>query len=619
MPKILLEDIQGDFVVQRGKIVQESLANGRTATRIPGRFSLCDSVNGNNRRYPRRVWEKQLSDGSHLMNLIKSNEAFGLLEHPKDGVVDLNSPISHLVCAVNLVNEGNNLAVDGEIRVLSTAEGQKLMALIEAGYNPRVSSRGFGSLSKGSDGIDEVQDDYVCEGWDVVFKPSFKEAVLIPSREKTTQESQVEHTSKMLEHNKKMLEGLGGDSIDKIMRYEQGEMDEDEIIEFFQELLDSGLVFQLQGHYGRTAQMLLNNGLISKKESPKDTPPKDTPPEDTEESQKSISAAKPVLAEQEKTSKPMNGATAEKQNKENENMDAKTIRARLESLRSADPIKLGSSQFAEGLRALSDLHNEVAVYLSEDVKRSWEATTLHEEIKGVETAWQSAAEAPKKAAKKLEEDNLKLMKVIKAVGTQGLTYKEKLGEALKNGTKLQGLVEEVTKRGRGWKSLAEKHGEAAAKTQDKYKVACEALDIMAQRYKDDVTAIGKRVIELEFKDKLSEELSKELSEAKLPKHIAQIREKLEGKKLTQPKEGEAPKKSISGDGKGKTDDVAKSPGKVQSESEKTAEKGTETLDESKQPEKKQESVVIERGNQANPMMIEESVSIAKRLSKAVMA
>ena len=52
--------------------------------------------------------------------------------------------------------------------------------------------------------------------------------------------------------------------IDKIMRYEGGEMPEDEEVQFFQELIDSGDVWTLQGHYGRTAMMHINNGMCHK-------------------------------------------------------------------------------------------------------------------------------------------------------------------------------------------------------------------------------------------------------------------------------------------------------------------------------------------------------------------
>ena len=51
--------------------------------------------------------------------------------------------------------------------------------------------------------------------------------------------------------------------ISDIIAYENGEMDEEEVISFFQELVDTGMVWVLQGHYGRTAQALLDAGEIS--------------------------------------------------------------------------------------------------------------------------------------------------------------------------------------------------------------------------------------------------------------------------------------------------------------------------------------------------------------------
>ena len=53
------------------------------------------------------------------------------------------------------------------------------------------------------------------------------------------------------------------DHVSLIIAYESGELSDDEIVELFQGLLDSGLVYQLQGHYGRTAQDLLYAGLIT--------------------------------------------------------------------------------------------------------------------------------------------------------------------------------------------------------------------------------------------------------------------------------------------------------------------------------------------------------------------
>jgi len=40
---------------------------------------------------------------------------------------------------------------------------------------------------------------------------------------------------------------------------------EDQIIEAWQALIDSGLVWRLQGSYGRTAQYLINEGICIEK------------------------------------------------------------------------------------------------------------------------------------------------------------------------------------------------------------------------------------------------------------------------------------------------------------------------------------------------------------------
>jgi len=53
------------------------------------------------------------------------------------------------------------------------------------------------------------------------------------------------------------------DLVDKIIAYESGEMNEEEVAEFFQELINTGMVFQLQGQYGRTAKALIEQGICT--------------------------------------------------------------------------------------------------------------------------------------------------------------------------------------------------------------------------------------------------------------------------------------------------------------------------------------------------------------------
>lgn len=47
-----------------------------------------------------------------------------------------------------------------------------------------------------------------------------------------------------------------------IIAYENGDLEEDEVIVLFQHLVDCGLAWSLQGSYGRTASGLIKDGLV---------------------------------------------------------------------------------------------------------------------------------------------------------------------------------------------------------------------------------------------------------------------------------------------------------------------------------------------------------------------
>jgi hypothetical protein len=59
------------------------------------------------------------------------------------------------------------------------------------------------------------------------------------------------------EHNKRMKE-----LTQQLIEYEQGEMSESDTINLFQQLVDCGLAWNLQGHYGRRAYAMLQEGYI---------------------------------------------------------------------------------------------------------------------------------------------------------------------------------------------------------------------------------------------------------------------------------------------------------------------------------------------------------------------
>lgn len=55
------------------------------------------------------------------------------------------------------------------------------------------------------------------------------------------------------------------DVLDQLVAYECGELDDDATISFFQTIIDSGLVWQLQGSYGRTARRLIDDGYCQER------------------------------------------------------------------------------------------------------------------------------------------------------------------------------------------------------------------------------------------------------------------------------------------------------------------------------------------------------------------
>lgn len=54
------------------------------------------------------------------------------------------------------------------------------------------------------------------------------------------------------------------DHVGAIIEYENGDADDEQTLELLQYLVDTGLAWQLQGHYGRVATALIERDLIAK-------------------------------------------------------------------------------------------------------------------------------------------------------------------------------------------------------------------------------------------------------------------------------------------------------------------------------------------------------------------
>lgn len=59
------------------------------------------------------------------------------------------------------------------------------------------------------------------------------------------------------------VHSVPSDITSQIIAYEENELDEEQVIALFQSLVDTGIAWQLQGSYGRTAQRLIDAGYVN--------------------------------------------------------------------------------------------------------------------------------------------------------------------------------------------------------------------------------------------------------------------------------------------------------------------------------------------------------------------
>ena len=204
------------------------------------------------------------------------------------------------------------------------------------------------------------------------------------------------------------------------------------------------------------------------------------------------------------------------------------IKQRLAALRGQDPAKLTPARFAECLSETQNLHTEVAKFVAEDATRSYEGSKLHKQLEQIESLLEAAQKAPTAAANKLQENLNKVLKVTNVVVERGLQMRKQLGESIKKQESQVKLIEQLIRNGTDWVTLAEKRKARLEHLEKKYATACEMLDSLADKYNEDVTLLGGRVLQLEFKESAhTPEVAKLIREATRPKHILALRERLE--------------------------------------------------------------------------------------------
>ena len=159
--KELNEDLQ--FIVEESE-------SGKKSLYIEGVFLQSDLQNRNGRVYPREIMAKEVN--RYMEEQVNTKRAYGELGHPDGPNINLDR-VSHMI--TSLKEDGDNWI--GKAKILDTPMGNIAASLIKEGAGLGVSSRGLGSLKENSEGINEVQDDFMlATAADIVADPSAPDA-----------------------------------------------------------------------------------------------------------------------------------------------------------------------------------------------------------------------------------------------------------------------------------------------------------------------------------------------------------------------------------------------------------------------------------------------------------
>jgi predicted RNA-binding Zn-ribbon protein involved in translation (DUF1610 family) len=71
----------------------------------------------------------------------------------------------------------------------------------------------------------------------------------------------LENTGYCLKCKEKVKKAANQVDVEKLMAWEDGSLSEDDTVELFQQLIDNGMAWQLQGMYGGMAHHLIQQGL----------------------------------------------------------------------------------------------------------------------------------------------------------------------------------------------------------------------------------------------------------------------------------------------------------------------------------------------------------------------
>lgn len=164
-------------VVEQVRPLVESTDNGQKQYAIEGVFLQAEVKNRNGRVYPFSVLQREVQ--RYNEEYVGQNRALGELGHPDSPHINLDR-VSHMI--TSLTPNGTDFV--GKAKIMDTPYGKIVKSFIDEGVKFGVSSRGVGSLKKGANGADMVDEDFfLATAADIVADPSAPEAFVQGLRE----------------------------------------------------------------------------------------------------------------------------------------------------------------------------------------------------------------------------------------------------------------------------------------------------------------------------------------------------------------------------------------------------------------------------------------------------
>jgi hypothetical protein len=153
-----------EYTEDRIEFFKEAKEDGGKKYSIEGVFMSSEQKNRNGRIYPKPVMEQAV--GKYVDDQVSKGRAVGELNHPEGPTVNLDK-VSHKIESLNW--KGND--VIGKATILDTPMGRIVEGLLDGDVRLGVSTRGMGSLKRGSDAM-IVSDDFILNAVDIVQDPS---------------------------------------------------------------------------------------------------------------------------------------------------------------------------------------------------------------------------------------------------------------------------------------------------------------------------------------------------------------------------------------------------------------------------------------------------------------